>query len=303
MLVVVALGGNALLRRGEAQDAATMRRNAATAAGAIAALVDAGHRVVVTHGNGPQVGLLALQAAAYGDVEPYPLDILDAESEGMIGYVLDQELLNRVPGTDVVTILTQIAVDPDDPAFGRPVKPIGPVYPAGAADDLARKRGWTLAADGDGVRRVVPSPAPVRIIELPTIRLLVRSGVLVVCSGGGGIAVVAGPCGLEGVEGVIDKDAAAALLAGDLDADALLLLTDVDGVYDGWGTPDQRRVDKASPPWLRARAFAAGSMGPKVAAACAFVDNGGAVAAIGRLADAVEVLAGTAGTRVVSEVT
>jgi carbamate kinase len=299
MLVVVALGGNAQMRRGEAQTATVLRANATVAASAVADLAAQGNRVVVTHGNGPQVGLLALQSAAVGGAAAaFPLDILDAESEGMIGYVLDQELVNALPGTEVVTVLTQIVVDPDDPAFARPTKPIGAVFPSASAAHLQAERGWTLAPDGDGVRRVVASPAPVRVVELPTIRRLADAGVLVICSGGGGIPVTDAGGRLAGVEAVIDKDRAAGLLAAGLGADALLLLTDVDGVYAGWGTDDARRIDRVDAPALRDVSFAEGSMGPKVEAACAFVESspGRARAGIGRLDQAAAILTSTAGT-------
>jgi carbamate kinase len=298
MLVVVALGGNALLRRGEPLEADVQRYNAAAAARSLAALA-ADHQIVVTHGNGPQVGLLALQAAAYAAVPPYPLDVLGAESEGMIGYLLEQELENRLPGAEVCTLLTQVEVDPDDPAFREPTKPIGPVYHEAAAQALADQRGWAIASDGDGYRRVVPSPKPRRVIELNTIRLLVRAGVIVICAGGGGIPVMVDSGGaVHGIEAVVDKDHAAALLADSLGAEALLLLSDVDAVHTDWRTIDDRTVCEATPDQLRAHDFAPGSMGPKVEAACAFVDATGGTAAIGDLGDATALLDGTAGTQV-----
>jgi carbamate kinase len=254
---------------------------------------------VITHGNGPQVGLLALQGDAYVQVPPYPLDVLGAETEGMIGYLLDQELVNALGARPVATLLTQVIVDPGDPAFERPTKFIGPVYTQERARQLAFARQWTVAADGDHWRRVVPSPEPRGIVELPTIRLLVEAGVLVVCGGGGGIPVVVDRDGrLHGVEGVIDKDLAAALLAEGLGADALLMLTDVDGVHVNWGTPQARRLSEISVGELAGMTFAAGSMGPKVQAACRFVDRTGGMAAIGSLADAAEILRGRRGTRV-----
>jgi carbamate kinase len=298
MLVVVALGGNALLRRGEPLEAEVQRHNAAAAAESLAPLA-ADHQIVVTHGNGPQVGLLALQAAAYAAVPPYPLDVLGAESEGMIGYLLEQELENRLPDAEVCTLLTQVEVDPDDPAFREPSKPIGPVYHEATAQALADQRGWAVAPDGEGYRRVVPSPKPKRVIELSTIRLLVRAGVLVICAGGGGIPVVVDAGGaVHGVEAVVDKDHAAALLAGSLGAEALLLLSDVDAVHTGWRTADDRPVREATPDQLRAYDFAPGSMGPKVEAVCAFVEATGGTAAIGDLGDATALLDGAAGTRV-----
>jgi carbamate kinase len=257
------------------------------------------HEVVVTHGNGPQVGLLALQAEAYRDVAPYPLDVLGAESEGMIGYLLEQELMNALPGRPVATLLTQVSVDAADPAFTRPSKPIGPVYDEPAGRRLAAERGWAVAPDGDGVRRVVASPEPRAILELSTIRLLVAGGVLVVCAGGGGVPVtVAAHGAVHGVEAVVDKDRAAALLAERLDADALLLLTDVPGVVAGWGTAAAVELDRVTPAQLRDMTFAAGSMGPKVEAACRFAERTGRLAAIGALDDAEAILAGRAGTQV-----
>lgn len=300
-LIVVALGGNALLRRGEPLDVAVQRANVKLAAVAVAEIVH-GHDVVLTHGNGPQVGLLALQNEAYRDVRAYPLDVLDAESEGMVGYLLEQELGAHLPPQRLATLLTQVVVDADDPAFEHPTKPVGPVYDAEVAHKLAELRGWSIAPDGDRWRRVVPSPEPRRIVELPAIRLLVEHGLLVTCAGGGGIPVVMGHDGyLHGVEAVIDKDLAAALLATELGADALVLLTDVDGVYDGWGTPDARRIDRATPEQLRAGRFPAGSMGPKVEAACRFVEHGHGFAAIGSLSDSVRLARGEGGTVVRSD--
>jgi carbamate kinase len=296
--VVVALGGNALLRRGEPADAATQRANVVRAVRAVAAIARR-HEVVVTHGNGPQVGLLALQAEAYADVAPYPLDVLGAESEGMIGYLLEQELINALPGRPAATLLTQVSVDAADPAFATPSKPIGPVYDEPAGRRLAAERGWALAPDGDGVRRVVASPRPREILELAAIRRLLEAGVLVVCVGGGGIPVTITPEGaVHGVEAVVDKDRAAALLAERLGADALLLLTDVPRVVAGWGTPGAVELDRATPAQLRGETFAAGSMGPKVEAACRFAERTGGLAAIGALDDAEAILAGRAGTQI-----
>jgi carbamate kinase len=298
-LVVIALGGNALVKRGESAEVASQRANVKEAAAAIAAL-DGEARLVVTHGNGPQVGLLALQAEAYHEVGPYPLDVLGAETEGMIGYLLDQALLNELsPGRRVATLLTQTVVDAADPAFSDPSKPIGPVYPPGESRRLAAERGWRVKPDGPDVRRVVPSPQPMDILEIETIRLLLDAGVLVVCAGGGGIPVIAAPGGgLIGVEAVVDKDLASALLAERLGSDALLMLTDVDSVQLGWGTAAARAVRSARPADLRQLEFAAGSMGPKVEAACRFVEHTGGRAGIGRLDQAAAILAGTAGTTV-----
>jgi carbamate kinase len=298
MLVVIALGGNALLKRGQPMEAEVQLRNIGVAAAAIAQVAQT-HTVIVTHGNGPQVGLLALQAEAYRAVHPYPLDVLNAETEGMIGYLIEQQLRNQLPDRQVVTLLTQVEVAADDPAFANPTKPIGPLYTQAEAKRLAAERGWTIAPDGDAYRRVVPSPKPRRILELPTIRLLVEAGALVICAGGGGIPVVVTPIGgIRGVEAVIDKDLAAALLAIALNADALLLLTDVDAVYTDWNSPAAKPLREATSQQLRSHTFAPGSMGPKVEAACGFVEATDHVAGIGRLEDGWAILAGKAGTSV-----
>ena len=297
MRLVAALGGNALLRRGEPLSAEAQRRNMRAVAGALARAC-APHETVVVHGNGPQVGLLALEAEAYGHAPPTPLDVLGAESQGMIGYVIAQELRNAAPGREVAALLTQAVVDPEDPAFRAPTKPIGPVYPPAEAAAL-RARGWSLAPDGQGVRRVVASPQPVEIVELAVVESLLGAGALVVCAGGGGVPVRRLADGrLEGVEAVVDKDLSAALLARRLGAERLVILTDVDGVHADWGTPAARRIDQATPALLRAMSFAPGSMGPKVAAAAAFVEAGGGTAAIGALDEAEAVIDGQAGTQV-----
>ena len=260
----------------------------------------AGHRLIVTHGNGPQVGLLALQGAAYKPDEAYPLDVLGAETEGMIGYLIEQELENAL-GHDhaVATLLTQVIVDPKDPAFQSPTKPVGPVYSQAEAEARAKAAGWTIAQDGDHWRRVVPSPRPVEIPDLRVLRLLLDQGVTVICAGGGGIPVMRRADGaMIGVEAVIDKDAASALLAADIGADALLLLTDVAAVYENFGTDAAAPISTLSPEQGRGMEMPAGSMGPKLKAACDFAEAGG-VAGIGRLGDALLILNGTAGTRVV----
>jgi carbamate kinase len=298
MRIVVALGGNALLRRGQPMTAQNQQTNIQTAARAIATLAP-DHDLIIVHGNGPQVGLLALQAEAYKTIQPYPLDILNAESEGMIGYMIEQELRNQLPDRQVVTLLTQIEVDANDPAFTHPTKPIGSIYTQAEAEQLAAERGWAIAPDGEAYRRVVPSPEPRRIIELGAIQLLVQSGALVICVGGGGIPVVVTPTGaIHGVEAVIDKDLAAALLAASLKVDALLLLTDVDAVYANWGTADAQPLHHVSPEQLRHYTFAPGSMAPKVEAICRFVEQTGGMAGTGRLEDAAAILSGQAGTLV-----
>jgi len=304
MMIVAALGGNALIRRGESQGLDEQQRNVAVAASSLAALVRE-HTVVVTHGNGPQVGLLALQAESFSDVPPYPLDVLDAESEGMIGYLLGQALGNALPSRSVATLLTQVVVDVDDPAFAHPTKPIGPRYSADDARERAQARGWTVAPDGpDGWwRRVVGSPAPLDIVELHAIRALIDSGFVVIAVGGGGVPVTRSTDGTHhGVEAVIDKDAAAALLAVRIGADRLLLLTDVPAVELDFGTPHARAIGVVDTDTLASHNFAPGSMGPKVDAARRFVDATGQVAVIGSIEDAVALAHGDAGTIVVPSV-
>lgn len=300
MRILIALGGNALLRRGEAAEAAAQQRNVALAADPLAALA-AEHEIVVTHGNGPQVGLLALQNEGYEPVAPYPLDLLGAESEGMVGHMLELALRNALPDRDLVTVLSEVVVSNEDPAFGSPSKPIGPVYPEAEARRLAAERGWTIGPDGDGFRRLVPSPEPQAIVELRSLRTLIDSGALVVCAGGGGIPVALnGDGSLHGVEAVVDKDLTAALLARRLDADLLLMLTDVDAVRLDWGSDAERALAEASPAELRAHDFAPGSMGPKVEAACRFVESTGRRAAIGALPRAIETARGESGTQVLA---
>ena len=295
-LAVIALGGNALARRGEPLDPARQRARVREAARQLAALAGE-HRLVVTHGNGPQVGLLALQAAALPGAAPTPLDVLGAESEGMIGYWIEQELANALPGVEVATLLTQVEVDPGDPAFARPSKPIGPLYAEVEARRLAAERGFALAPEPGGWRRVVASPEPRAIVERRTLELLVRAGVLVVCSGGGGIPVVRGEGGeRRGVEAVIDKDLSAALLATSLGAERLVMLTDVAAVYADWPAPRLRPIRHARASELDPAAFAAGSMAPKLEAARRFVAAGGRSAHVGALEDALAVARGEAGT-------
>ena len=299
MLVVAALGGNALLKRGEPLTAEVQRKNVQIAARSLAAVVRAGHDLVVTHGNGPQVGLLALQGASYKPDEAYPLDVLGAETEGMIGYMIEQELENAL-GHDrpVATLLTQVVVDPSDPAFEKPTKFVGPVYDREEAERRAAGAGWSIAPDGDKWRRVVPSPKPLEIPDMRVLKLLLDQGVVVVCAGGGGIPVLRREDGsMVGIEAVIDKDAASALLASQLRADALLLLTDVDAVYRDFGTDQSTPLSELTVAEARALEMPAGSMGPKLQAACDFAEAGG-VSGIGRLQDAVAILDGSAGTRV-----
>ncbi|TIP13948.1 carbamate kinase [Mesorhizobium sp.] len=297
MLIVVALGGNALLRRGEPMTAKNQRANIVRAAAVLADLVGEGHSIVITHGNGPQVGLLALQAAATSDGGTFPLDVLGAESAGMIGYVIEQELNNLLKQRLFATLLTQVKVDPHDPAFAHPTKPIGPVYDEATARRLAGERGWQIAPDGDKWRRVVPSPRPLEIMEASVISFLVERGVIVICTGGGGVPVIARDDGsLCGVEAVIDKDLASSLLARQLKADMLLMLTDVDAVYVDYGTAAARPLRRVTSTEISGRDFPAGSMGPKVGAAIEFAEATGKPAAIGRLDDAVEIVRGDRGT-------
>ena len=298
---VVALGGNALLRRGEPLEAANQAA-AARRAAQILGQAALRYRLVVTHGNGPQVGLLALMSDAYTDVEPYPLDVLGSETEGQIGYVVEMQLDNFVDHQHTVAVITRVVVDEADPAFHAPSKFIGPVYDEDEARALAEGRGWVVKPDGQKWRRVVPSPEPRRIVQLPAIRQLVDSGFLVVCAGGGGVPVVEDEDGRHrGVEAVIDKDLASALLATDLGADILVLATDVDAVYEDYGTPQQRAITTATPADIRRGDFPAGSMGPKVEAAARFVESGGGRAVIGSLDDLLDLLEGRAGTQVVAD--
>lgn len=297
-LVVVALGGNALLRRGEPLTLEAQEANARVACRALAPLAEE-HDLVITHGNGPQVGLLALRSEAYDATRPQPLDVLGAESEGMIGYLLERGLRSVMPGRPIAALLTQVSVDIDDPAFGRPTKPIGPVYDEDEAHELADARRWAITRDGDGWRRVVPSPRPRGILELETIRLLVEHGVVPICAGGGGVPVTVGVDGrVSGVDGVIDKDATAALLARQLQADLLVLLTDVEGVMIDHGSPEARVLRRVTPDELRGLGLPEGSMGPKAAACADFVAATGGRAAIGCLDQAEAVVRGEAGTQV-----
>ncbi|MGZ4372998.1 MAG: carbamate kinase [Gaiellaceae bacterium] len=296
--VVVALGGNALLRRGESAEAETQRRNVLEAASALAAVATR-HELVITHGNGPQVGLLALEADAYKAVSPYPLDVLGAESQGMIGYLIVQALQNELPDRKVAALLTQVVVEAADLAFSHPTKPIGPVYSEREARELAREHNWTIARDGSYFRRVVPSPRPEAIVEIETIKMLVDNGAVVVCSGGGGVPVVKERGRYRGVEAVIDKDLTAALLAQALGAERLVLATDVPFVETDWGTNAASPIISTTPSDLRALQFAAGSMAPKIEAACRFVEHTGCSAAIGSLAELEAVISGTAGTQIV----
>jgi carbamate kinase len=304
MRIVVALGGNALLKRGEPLTAENQRVNVRSSAPALAVVAQE-HQLVLSHGNGPQVGLLALQAAAYTDVDPYPLDILGAQTEGMIGYVLEQELGNVMPpDAPLATILTMVQVDPEDPAFENPTKFVGPIYTRDQADALIADKGWVFRPDGTSWRRVVPSPEPKHIFEIRPIRWLLDHGVLLICAGGGGVPTAFLPGAettLVGIEAVIDKDLASELLAREVAAELFVMATDVDAVYSDWGTPQQQMLGRVTVDELRKQTFPAGSMGPKVEAACRFVEATGGRAAIGALTQIQQIVDGAAGTQVVAE--
>jgi carbamate kinase len=295
--IVVALGGNALLRRGQKADADVQEANVVRAVEALAPLAQH-HELVITHGNGPQVGVLALQSASDPNLTtPYPFDVIGAQTQGMIGYWLLQSMQNALPGRQVAAIINQTLVEANDPAFDDPTKFVGEVYTATEAGKLADERGWILKPDGESWRRVVGSPKPQRVVETRLIRLLLNSGAIVVCAGGGGVPVIRNEDGrLEGVEAVVDKDLTSSMLAEALDADALLVLTDVPHVMRDFGTPQAAPILRATPAALQRQSFPNGSMRPKVDAVCRFVEVTGDMAAIGRLEDAVAVLEGDAGT-------
>ena len=297
MRIVAGVGGNALLERGEPPDAEIQQRHIRITIDALAPLA-CSDQLVVTHGNGPQVGLLARESAAdLALARPYPLDVLGAQTQGMIGYWLLQGFQNAVPGREFASVITQTLVSATDPAFADPAKFVGPVYPEAEARRIAAKRGWTVKADGDARRRVVASPIPLRVVETRLIRQLLNADVVVICAGGGGAPVVRNRLGeLEGTEAVVDKDSTASLLAGALDADLLVVLTDVAGVETDYGTPAARPIHRATPVDLRALRFPPGSMGPKVEAVCRFVELTGGTAAIGSLRDVDAILTGKAGT-------
>jgi carbamate kinase len=301
--VVVALGGNALLQRGESPDSDVQERHVQRAAAALVPLADEHDELVITHGNGPQVGFLAIESANDPTLSrPYPFDALVAQTQGLIGYWLIQALERAIPARRAACLLTRTVVDPDDSAFDDPTKFVGPVYPRAQAEQLAAARGWKVRADGGSWRRVVPSPQPLDIPELGLIRLILLSGAVVICQGGGGVPVARTDAGhLEGVEAVVDKDLVSALLAERLEADALLLLTDVAAVEADYGTSSAHPLGCTSVEEMRKFTFATGSMGPKVEAACRFVERTGGRAAIGRLEDAALLLSGHAGTLVVPE--
>ncbi|MDD4127672.1 MAG: carbamate kinase [Methanomicrobium sp.] len=304
MRIVVALGGNALLRRKELLSAENQRRNIRTAAKALSPLAE-NHELVLSHGNGPQVGLLALQSSSYNEKEAYPLDVLGAETEGMIGYMIEQELGNLLPPkTPIATILTMVEVDKDDPAFSDPQKFIGPVYSKETSERIKKEKGWTFKKDGKFFRRVVPSPKPLRIFEIKPIKWLIEKGTVVICAGGGGI-----PTAFEddtdktllGIEAVIDKDLAAGLLAVETGADLFIMATDTDGVYLNYGEKNAEKIEVITPKDLEKYKFPQGSMGPKIEAACRFTELTKKRAAIGSLEDIEKIVNGTAGTSIVAE--
>ncbi|MDF0606297.1 carbamate kinase [Neisseriaceae bacterium TC5R-5] len=302
MRVVIALGGNALLRRHEPMTADHQRANIRIAVEQIARIAT-GKQLLLTHGNGPQIGLLSLQAAAYTPVSPYPLDVLGAETEGMIGYMIEQELRNLLPAdVSFATVLTQVEVDPEDAAFDVPSKPIGPLYSKAEAERLAVEKGWKIAPDGNQFRRVVASPKPKRILAIQPIQWLLEKGCIVICAGGGGIPTQYDEQGmLIGVEAVIDKDLCSALLAEQLDCDLLIIATDVSAVFTDWNQPTQRAIRQAHPTDMAKIDFAEGSMSPKVQAACKFAQRTGKVAVIGSLADIEGMVQGKCGTRISTE--
>jgi carbamate kinase len=298
MRIVVALGGNALLRRTDPPEAELQQEHVRAAAAAIAPVADK-HQVIICHGNGPQIGMLAMESADDPRLtRPFPLDALGAQTQGMIGYWLAQELANAGVLRPIAVVVTQTVVDADDPAFDKPTKFVGRTYSSGEAHRLAAKRGWTVAPDGNRWRRTVPSPQPKRIVEIPVISGLVEQGTIVVCGGGGGAPVVQDDTGLHGVEAVVDKDFTAAVLAAEVGADRLVLLTDVDSVKRNFGTPEQSSLLSVNTAELRKMLFPAGSMGPKVEACVQFVEQTGNVAVIGSLAQAAKVIDGSAGTTV-----
>lgn len=295
---MIALGGNAMLVRGEAPDSAIQIDHVARVAPALAKAASE-HQVVLVHGNGPQVGMLALESAADPTLtRPYPFSDLVAETQGVMGYWLQQGLANAGLSKPVVTLVTQTVVDRSDPAFADETKFVGSLYPEQRARELALANGWTVRRDGTGWRRVVASPVPQRIVEIGTAKALLDLGTTVVLAGGGGVPVVEGLHGLEGVDAVVDKDYVAALIATVIEADALVILTDVPGVLTGFGTPQERPLGDVTTAELQAMSFPAGSMGPKVAAVCRFVSATGARAAIGSLQDVSRVIEGAAGTQV-----
>ena len=305
MRIVIALGGNALLRRGECPDADVQEANIDRVTTAIAGLA-LEHEIVVTHGNGPQIGLLAEESAADPELSaPYPLALLGARTQGMIGSLLVRALHDALPGHRVAALVTHTVVRADDPAFGRPTRFVGQAYSRKIAESLARRHGWRIARDGRGWRRVVPSPSPERILETETIHELLTGGTVVICAGGGGVPVTADndTGALTGADAVVDKDLTAALLAEDLKADFLLILTDVPCVYSAYGSHDPRPVLDATPDDLRRGDFPAGSMGPKAEAAARFVERTGALAAIGALDAAYEIVHGRSGTLVRPDLT
>jgi carbamate kinase len=296
MRILIALGGNALLRRGEALTAKNQITNIKSAAAQIAEIAQ-GNELIITHGNGPQVGLLALQNSAYEAVEPYPLDILDAESQGMIGYLLEQEINNFLKDDrNIVTLLTRVQVSSKDPAFMRPTKPIGPLYSKAEADYLSQNKKWAFCIEADKYRRVVPSPLPEKILITDSILHLISCNSIIIAAGGGGIPVILKNNKYEGVEGVIDKDLTSSLLAEQVAADLFIIATDVDAIYLDWQKPTQYPIQTISPEGLKKIHFAEGSMAPKVKAACRFVEITKKPAIVGSLDHIQDLLNAKSGT-------
>lgn len=302
MKILMALGGNALLQRGQPLEADIQMKNSIHAAKILKGIAKK-HQIVLCHGNGPQVGLLSLISHSYKDTAPYPLDVLVAETQGMIGYMLQNALFNEGV-VNVVTLLTQVKVDTKDPAFLTPTKPIGPVYDKETALKLAHEKGWEIAPDGKYYRRVVPSPLPKDIVEFKAAQKLIDAGYLVIFCGGGGIPVAEDEKTgfLVGQEAVIDKDRASSLAAQELQMDMFIILTDVDAIYVDWGTKNQKAIKAISPAELKKMNFASGSMGPKVEAACDFVIKTGKAAVIGDLFQGDALLHGTSGTLIKNDV-
>jgi len=299
MLIVLALGGNALLQRGEPQEEENLVNNIKRAVKAIANLAK-DHTLILCHGNGPQVGLLSLQADAYHEVKPYGLDVLCAESQGMIGYLLQRELNSELKDKTVVTLITQVIVDHNDPAFKQPSKPIGPFYSKEEANQYQQEKNWQFIEEKNGFRRIVPSPMPFEIVELPLIKLLVENRCLVICGGGGGISVFKNVNNqLVGIESIIDKDLTAAEIAIALKADKFVILTDIDGVYKNWEQKNAQVIRNITSDELEQMQFAAGSMEPKIKAATKFVQDTNKKVMIGALIDAEKVLREEAGTTIV----
>lgn len=296
-IIVVAIGGNALLQRGELMSCQNQQKSISQTAISLAKLAK-DYRLVVVHGNGPQVGLLSLQNDAYADCPSYPFDVLGAETQGMIGYLIQQGLNAAIKDSFTTTVLTRIVVDPNDPAITNPTKFIGPVYTEQQAKILAEDNNWVIKPDGVHWRRVVPSPKPIEVLEIKAIKDLLAQDHLVICGGGGGAPVIEKDGAYQGFEAVIDKDMTAALIAEEVGADHLLILTDGDYVCLNWNQDDEQRLEQVTAKELSQYHFPAGSMGPKVDACCQFVENTGGIGHIGDLSKAFEIMREQTGTHV-----